>query len=83
MAVPVKVGFSLSNYYELRWRRQQVRLLQYCRHRRRCRSGRTTNFGAWNIHGGVEFQALGDTTKFFNGGDGSQVIGSIGIGFSY
>ena len=27
------------------------------------------------------FQALGDTTKALNGGDGQRVIGSIGIGF--
>lgn len=26
---------------------------------------------------------LGDTPKAFNKGDGSRVIGSIGIGFSY
>ena len=45
--------------------------------------GGTTGFGAWNLHGGVEFQALGDTTKAFNGGDGSRVIGSVGIGFWY
>jgi hypothetical protein len=45
--------------------------------------GGTTSFGAWNLHGGVEFQALGDTTKALNGGDGQRVIGSIGIGFSY
>ena len=32
--------------------------------------GGTTSFGAWNVHGGVEFQALGDTTKALNGGDG-------------
>jgi hypothetical protein len=31
----------------------------------------------------VEFQALGDTTKALNGGDGQRVVGSIGIGFSY
>jgi hypothetical protein len=45
--------------------------------------GGTTSLGAWNVHGGVEFQALGDTTKALNGGDGQRVIGSIGIGFSY
>ena len=45
--------------------------------------GGTTSFGAWNLHGGVEFQALGDTTKVLNGGDGQRVIGSIGFGFSY
>jgi hypothetical protein len=31
----------------------------------------------------VSYQALGDTTKAFNGGDSSRVIGSVGIGFSY
>ncbi len=43
----------------------------------------TTSFGAWNVHGGVEYQALGDTTKAFNGGDSSRVIGSAGLGFTY
>ena len=42
----------------------------------------TSKYGAWNVHGGVEFQKLGDTTAFFNGDDDSQVVGSIGIGFS-
>ena len=45
--------------------------------------GSTTSFGAWNVHGGVEFQALGDTTKAINGGDEQEVIGSFGIGLSY
>jgi hypothetical protein len=45
--------------------------------------GRPSKFGTWNLHGGVEIQALGDTTKALNGGDGSRVIGSIGLGFSY
>jgi len=45
--------------------------------------GGTTKYGAWNLHGGIELQALGDTTKALNGGDGSKVMGSVGIGFSY
>jgi hypothetical protein len=44
---------------------------------------RTTTYGAWDVHGGVEFQSLGDTPEAFNGGDQSKVIGTIGIGFSY
>ena len=40
--------------------------------------GGTTTFGDWNVHGGVEFQTLGKTTTALNGGDGHQVIGSIG-----
>ena len=45
--------------------------------------GGTTSFGAWNLDAGVEFQALGETTKAFNGGEGHKVIVSGGIGFSY
>ena len=45
--------------------------------------GATSGVGAWNVHGGVEFQALGDTTRFFNGGDRTRVIASAGVGFWY
>ena len=40
-------------------------------------------FWWWNVHGGVEFQSLGDTPEAFNGGEQQKIIGSIGIGFSY
>jgi hypothetical protein len=45
--------------------------------------GGASRFGAWNVHGGVEFQKLGDTTTFFNGDDDTQVIASFGVGFAY
>jgi hypothetical protein len=77
LTIPVKLGLSVGNYYEL--------------------DGVDNTFGFFsvggmatvpvgshfNVHGGVEFQALGDTTKALNGNDGSQVIGSFGIGLSY
>jgi hypothetical protein len=77
LAVPIKVGFSLGNYYEF--------------------AGVDNKFGFfsaagivtvpvrsnWNVHGGVEVQALGDTTKAFNGDKGTRVVGSVGLGFSY
>jgi hypothetical protein len=84
IAFPIKVGMSLSDYYENPLTGEDsafgffsiagivtVPL------------GGTTSFGSWNIHGGVEYEALGDTTEFFNGGESNQVIGSFGIGFSY
>jgi len=46
-------------------------------------TSKPTRFGTWNVHGGVEYQALGDTTKAFNGGEGHKTIGSVGIGFTY
>jgi hypothetical protein len=76
VAVPVRVGLSLGNYYEL--------------------AGVDHRFGFasiagvatlpiwrwWNLHGGVEYQRLGTTTKAFNAGEPSKAIASIGIGFS-
>jgi hypothetical protein len=77
LTIPVKVGLSIGNYYEL--------------------DGIDNKFGFFsvgglatvpvgshfNVHGGLEFQALGDTTKALNDGDGSQVVASFGIGLSY
>ena len=82
LAVPVKVGLSLSNYYELGGTDSGFGFFSIAGIVT-VPLGPTTKFGAWNIHGGVEFQRLGDTTAFFNGGDRSRVIGSVGIGFSY
>jgi hypothetical protein len=81
VAVPIKVGLSLGNYYELAGEDHSfgfaslggvvtVPL------------GGATRVGSWNVHGGVEYQQLGTTTKAFNGGDASKTIASIGIGFA-
>jgi hypothetical protein len=90
LSVPVKVGISLSNYYELNVGTTADPVFEDNKFGYFSVAalvtvplGGTTRFGAWNLHGGVEFQALGDTTKAFNGGDGSRVIGSVGIGFLY
>ena len=82
IAVPVKVGLSLSNYYELAgvdhtFGYASVGGIATVP------LGRTSGLGRWNVHGGVELQSLGETTKALNGGDRSKVIGSLGIGFSY
>ena len=81
-AVPIKFGFSLSDYYELDGDDNGFGFASLGA-LVTVPLGGTSRFGAWNVHGGVEFQKLGDTTKFFNGGDDTQFIGSIGIGFSY
>jgi hypothetical protein len=90
LAVPVKVGLSLADYYELNVGTGAASVFEDNRFGYFSVAGLvtvplggTTNFGSWNVHGGVEFQALGDTTKALNGGDGQRVIGSLGIGFAY
>jgi hypothetical protein len=90
LTVPIKVGISLTDYYELNT--GTAALPVFVDHTFGYFSlaglvtvplGGTTNFGAWNVHGGVEHQSLGDTTEALNGGDSSRVIGSIGFGFTY
>jgi hypothetical protein len=86
IAFPIKVGLSLSDYYELstptgfednKYGFFSIAGIVTVP------LGGTSSFGAWNIHGGVEYQNLGTTTKAFNGDESNQVIGSFGIGFSY
>ena len=86
IAFPIKIGLSGSNYYELatptgfednKFGYFSIAGIVTVP------LGGTSSFGAWNIHGGVEYQKLGTTTEFFNGGESNQVIGSFGIGFAY
>ena len=79
---PVKVGLSMGNYYELDGVDNKFGYFSA--------SGIVAvpvkvpaSFGSWNVHGGVEFQQFGTTTKRFNNGDAQKVIVSGGIGLSY
>jgi hypothetical protein len=82
IAFPIKIGLSASDYYELSGTDNKFGFFSIAGIVT-VPLGGTTNYGAWNIHGGVEYQKLGTTTKALNGGEGNQVIGSFGIGFSY
>lgn len=82
IAFPLKVGLSLGDYYELAGADNKFGFFSVAGIVT-VPLGSTTSYGSWNLHGGVEYQALGTTTEFFNGGESNQVIGSFGIGFSY
>jgi hypothetical protein len=81
LSFPVKVGMSLSDYYELDGVDNRFGFFSV--------AGLATvplgssSFGEWNVHGGLEFQRLGTTTRAFNGGDQNKVIALAGIGMSY
>jgi hypothetical protein len=83
IALPIKVGLSLDDYYELAGVDHQFGFLSLGTVATVPLIGVPRRFGAWNIHGGVEFQSLGDTPEAVNGGDQSKLIGSVGVGFSY
>jgi hypothetical protein len=83
LAVPVKVGVSANNYYELngvdrRFGFFDVGGLLTLPLKRA--SGR---FGAWNIHGGVDAIVFGDKAKAVNAGESRKIVALGGIGFSY
>jgi hypothetical protein len=82
VTVPVKVGLSLSDYYEGLTGDETFGFASFAGVVTVPLTSAPTKFGSWNIHGGVEFLMLGDRNEAVFG-DSSHVIGSIGIGLSY
>ena len=82
VAVPVKIGLSAGDYYELSGEDHKFGYFSIAG-MVTVPLGPTSKFGAWNVHVGAEYQRLGDTTAAFNGGEKNQGIVSGGIGFSY
>lgn len=82
VAFPVKIGLSAGNYYELAGEDHTFGFASIGG-MVTVPIGSATRFGAWNVHGGVEYQALGTTTKAFNDGESSKAVAAIGVGFSY
>jgi uncharacterized protein (TIGR02001 family) len=79
LTATTKFGLSLDDYYELP---EGDSTFGYSS----VSAALTVPLGAgghWNVRGGVEYQGLGTTARAFNGGDQNQVIGSVGIGFTY
>jgi len=82
LSVPVKVGLSVGDYYELGGVDNAFGFFSVGV-AASVPIGGTTRFGTWSARGGAEFLSLGDTPEAFNGGDQSKVVFSIGIGFVY
>jgi hypothetical protein len=83
VAVPVKVGLSAGSYYELDGVDHKFGYFSGAGIVTVPFTAKPTKFGTWNVHGGVEFQRLGEATRIFNGGENHKTIGSVGIGFTY
>ncbi len=79
---PIKLGFSLNDYYELAGVDHTFGFLSLGA-RASVPLGRGTSYGTWNVHGGIDFLSLGDTPEAFNAGEQQKLVGSVGIGFSY
>jgi hypothetical protein len=82
VAFPIKVGLSLNDYYELAGVDHTFGFLSLGAIAT-VPFASSTNYGSWNVHGGLEFFSLGDTPEAFNAGDQQKVVASVGIGFTY
>jgi hypothetical protein len=81
LAVPVKLGISLSDYYEGPTGSNRFGYLD---------AGLIASVplvsgsgGTLEAHGGVDLLFLGDNVKLLNGGDRVKPVGVFGIGFTY
>jgi hypothetical protein len=88
LTMPVKIGLSLNDYYELadeagNFADRRFGFFSVGGLLTVPVTGIPASFGAWNIHGGVDVLTFGDTTRAFNAGDQSKVVGLLGIGISY
>jgi hypothetical protein len=79
--IPVAVGLSIGDYYELATQDHAFGFTSV--------AGvvtvplqRSSTFGVLSVRGSLQYSVLGTTTKAFNGGDRSVVVGSIGLAFS-
>ena len=84
LSVPLAVGLSLSDYYEFGTGSDDT--FGYFS------AGATLSvplafippeFGKWLVKAGVQVLVLGDNLKAINDGDEVQVIGTLGVAFSY
>jgi hypothetical protein len=83
LAVPVKIGVSLKDYYQLGSKDNRFGFADVGAQITVPMTSATSRFGQWNVHGGVDVLALGTTTKSYNEGKSSKVVGLLGVGVTY
>lgn len=83
LTIPAKLGLSVKDYYELGGEDKKFGFFDIGGLITIPLSGAPSRFGSWNLHGGVDVLALGDTTKAFNKDKASKVVGLVGIGVTY
>jgi hypothetical protein len=88
LAVPVKVGFGLSSYYEQvgsdgSITSDEFGFLDIGGLVTLPLKGIPSSFGSWNVHAGVNWLTLGDMTRLLNEDESTKIIALFGIGLTY
>lgn len=83
LSVPVKVGVSARDYYELDGTDHPFGFLSVGGLVTVPMTGRASALGVWSLRGGVDYFSFGDTTKALNAGEAHKLVGFVGLGFAY
>lgn len=85
VAIPLKLGLSVKDYYEGLAGDEGFGYLDAGVLFTVPLSGVSSNYGSWNVHGGANYLRLGDSTVLIPGNDReqNQFVVSAGIGFTY
>ncbi len=83
IAIPVKLGLSAHNYYELDGVDNKFGFLDIGALFTVPLTGIPSNYGAWNIHFGGDGFVFGETTKAINAGKKSKGVFLFGFGVGY
>ncbi len=83
LAVPVRVGLSVRNYYELDGTDHAFGFLSIGGLLSMPVTPASSALGTWSLRGAVDYYAFGDTTKAFNRGEAYKVVGLVGVGVTY
>jgi hypothetical protein len=83
LTFPASVGLSLSDYYQDAGGSDDTFGFAQAGARASIPLGEPGRFGTWTLNAGVSVLFLGDHTKAFNNGDGTEVIGTIGLQWNF
>ena len=83
IAIPVKIGLSAHNYYELNGEDNPFGFLDVGALLTVPLSRIPASYGAWNFHVGGDVFTFGETTKTINAGKSSKGVFLFGFGVSY
>lgn len=83
LTFPASVGLSLSDYYQDAGGDDDTFGFAQVGAKASIPLGEPGRFGAWTLNAGVSVLFLGDNTKAFNSGDGTQVIGTVGLQWNF
>lgn len=80
---PVSVGLSLADYYQDTLGSDDTFGFAQVGARASIPLGEPGRFGAWTLNIGATVLFLGDHTQNYNGGDGTEVIGTVGVQWNF